>query len=80
MVLTLERREHIVWRHSDMLLYRASILPTVAMPEERMHGYEEREEWFFAGWPGPGRWLHVAVHFDDNRGKVRTAFPRRSLP
>lgn len=71
---------HIVEAHPQLRVDPETVLAAVSSPEHRTPGREHGEEWFYAGRAGPSRWLKVVVHYEDNRGLIVTAFPRRSFP
>ena len=56
------------------------IFGAVADPDRRVAGPEVGEEWFHSSGFGPSRWLRVVVHYEEDRGRIVTAFPRRSFP
>jgi hypothetical protein len=45
-----------------------------------MPGPQDNEEWFYLGGAGPSRWLKAVVHYEGGRGRIVTAFARRSMP
>jgi hypothetical protein len=80
--LTRERWEHIVRAggHPELWPYRTKILDAVRAPDRRVRGREENEEWFFLAGVGPSKWLQVVVVYEDQAGRIITAFPRRAEP
>jgi hypothetical protein len=80
--LTQERWEHIVdpRRHPELEPYRAQVLQALRAPDRRLPGRREGEEWFYLAGVGPSRWLKVVVAYEGGRGRVITAFARRSIP
>ena len=79
-MLTEERWLHIVCRHDELERYRGSVLGAVAMPDERMRGPRDDEEWYYARLPRPSRWIKVVVHYESGKSEIVTAFPRRWFP
>jgi hypothetical protein len=71
---------HIHATHEELRAEREAILATVAAPERRTKGHRPHEEWFYRGGVGPSRWIRVVVHYEHDRGRIATAFPRRSFP
>jgi hypothetical protein len=78
--LTEDRWRHIVAGHPDLRPYLRSILDAVRHPDRRVPGRGADEEWFYLADAGPSRWLKVVVHFESGRGRIVTAFARRSMP
>lgn len=78
--LTEERWRHIVDGHPELVPYAASVTRAVRQPDRRMAGREDDEEWFYLKGAGPSRWLKVVVHYEGGRGRIITAFGRRSMP
>lgn len=56
------------------------LLLAVADPEERLPGRARNEEWYYARSTRRGTWIKVVVHYDEGRGLIVTAFPRRWIP
>ena len=79
-VLTDRAWLHILESHGEMEAYLEAILLTVQLPDIRRRGHAANEEWYFAAYAGPSRWLHVVVHFFGDEGSVTTAFGRSRLP
>jgi hypothetical protein len=78
--LTVERWEHIVTGHPEVATFQDQVMETVAMPSRRRFG-PTGEEWFYGENRGPSRWLKVVVRYDSiDRGRIMTAFARRSMP
>jgi hypothetical protein len=71
---------HIVRRHPYIGVGREVILDTVARPDAIRAGHEPGEEWFYRRGAGPSTWIRVVVHYEQGRGLIVTAFPRRSFP
>jgi hypothetical protein len=71
---------HIMRRHPYIAVTPVDVVAVVAQPDRRMRGPGETEEWFYARGLGRSTWLKVVVHYDEARGLVVTAFPRRSFP
>lgn len=78
--LTSERWAHICRRHPEISHLQAAVLQAVSGPDEIRHGGQTNERWFYLNGPGPSRWLKVAVAYEEGRGWITTAFPRRNLP
>ena len=79
-VLRWPRWSHIRRRHPYIGVGPEAILDAVARPDARVHGPETGEEWFYRRGAGPSAWIRVVVHYEDERGQIATAFPRRSFP
>jgi hypothetical protein len=79
-VLTGERWEHVVERHAEIEPHESSVLKAVTAPDRRVRGTRRREEWFYLAGVGPSRWLKVVVRYEDEEGRIITAFARRSFP
>jgi hypothetical protein len=76
-----ERWEHIMSSHPELAGRRADVLDTVRVPSRRLLGPTVGEEWFYRENIGPSRWLKVVVRYDSiERGRIVTAFARRSMP
>lgn len=78
--LTEERWQHIVAGHPELRPHLQSVMAAVRNPDRRMAGRSAAEEWFYLEGAGPSRWLKVVVHFESGRGRIVTAFARRSMP
>ncbi len=81
--LTQERWDHIVDAengHPELDPLQAEVTRAVEAPDRRSPGRAPNEEWFYSADIGPSRWLKVVVVFDEGRGSIITAFPRRALP
>jgi hypothetical protein len=78
--LTEERWRHIVAGHPELAPYLAVVTRAVREPDRRMAGRQVDEEWFYLEGAGPSRWLKVVVHYEGGRGRIVTAFARRSMP
>jgi hypothetical protein len=79
--LTEERWAHIIDGHPELRRFRESVLEAVQAPSRRLPGRSLGEEWFYKAGAGPSRWLKVVVRYDANdRGRIVTAFARRSMP
>jgi hypothetical protein len=79
-VLTEEAWRHILRTHWYLGLEPEAILDVVAAPDRRLPGREPGEEWCYREGIGPSSWVKVAVHYDDDVGRIVTAFPRRRWP
>lgn len=79
-VLTERATRHIVESHEEMEAHLDDVLVAVERPTLHRPGRVENEEWYFLEAAGPARWLHVVVHFLEDRGSVTTAFGRSRLP
>ncbi|MHB8469285.1 MAG: hypothetical protein ACYDCH_05960 [Gaiellaceae bacterium] len=71
---------HIVGRHDVLEPHLERLLRAVSQPERRLPGRRDDEEYFYLAWAGPSRWLKVVVHYEHDRGRIVTAFPRRRFP
>ena len=78
-VLTKFRWRHIVRSHPELRATPEVLRNTVAMPDDRVPGRLENEEWYYRR-PGLGASIRVVVHYEGDRGYIVTAFPRRSFP
>jgi hypothetical protein len=84
--LTEERWHHIIGAeprragHPELARYRADVMRAVQTPDLRLPGRRAGEEWFYLGDVGPSRFLKVVVAYHGGRGRVITAFARRSAP
>ena len=79
-VLTARNWLHIRLRHDELDVPPDVVLEAVARPDRRAHGPRRGEEWFYLEGVGPTRWIRVVVQYEDGRGLIITAFPRRSFP
>lgn len=79
-VLTPDRWLHIRLRHDELNVHLDVILEAVARPDRRARGPRPGEEWFYLEGVGPSRWIRVVVQYEEGRGLIITAFPRRSFP
>lgn len=71
---------HILRRHPYIGVEPQDIVATVARPDARMLGRDVGEEWFYRSGLGRSAWIKVVVHYEQERGLIVTAFPRRSFP
>lgn len=78
--LTEERWRHILAGHPELAPHLASVTRAILEPDQRRAGREVGEEWFYLENAGPSRWLKVVVHYEGGRGRIVTAFARRSMP
>lgn len=81
-VLDTDGWDHIIRPdgHPEMAPLCDSILQAVAQPAARLPGNKPGQEWFYGAGVGPSRWVRVVVAYERGRGRIVTAFPRRSLP
>jgi hypothetical protein len=71
---------HIVAHHPELARHRAALIAAISSPDVRLDGEGSGEKWFYReGW-GPSVWIKVVVHYEGDRGRVTTAFARRSMP
>jgi hypothetical protein len=78
-----ERWSHIInseYGHPELEQLRGEVLGTVSSPDRRLSGRDPNEEWFYVAGVGPSRWLKVVVVYEAGRGRIITAFARRSIP
>lgn len=80
MQLSAERWTHIVDGHPELGRHLETIMRAVRSPDRRVSGRRKGEERFYLRDAGPSRWLKVVVHFEGGRGRIVTAFARRSMP
>ena len=83
MTLDRERWEHIidpVDGHPEIASLLAEVLQAVRAPDRRQPGREPNEEWFYLANVGPSRWIKAVVLYEQGRGRIITAFPRRAFP
>lgn len=66
--------------HPELARHLESVSRAVRTPDRRLSGHQEDEEWFYLAEAGPSRWLKVVVHYEGGRGRIVTAFGRRSMP
>lgn len=84
--LTPDRWAHIIGvhparaGHPELRPHRADIMHAVREPSSRRPGRQPNEEWFYLEGVGPSRYLKVVVAFSGGKGRVITAFARRSMP
>jgi hypothetical protein len=80
--VVLETRDwrHIVETHAELDVPPEALMTIVAAPDRRIQGREPGEEWLYGAGAGPSRWIKVVVHYEQARGRIATAFPRRSFP
>lgn len=79
-VLADERWSHIVRGHPELAREQGAILGAVAAPTRQLPGRRPGEEWYYLRDAGPSRWLKVVVAYAEGRGRIITAFGRRSMP
>jgi len=75
-----ERWLHILDGHPELAGHVESVAQAVREPDRRLSGRQEDEEWFYLARAGPSEWLKVVVHYERGRGRIVTAFGRRSMP
>ena len=84
--LTEERWGHIVGAspsrsgHPELRPYRDEVMQAIRAPDHGKRGHAPGEEWFYLEGVGPSRFLKVVVAYDEGRGRIITAFARRSMP
>jgi hypothetical protein len=78
--LTEERWRHILAGHPELATHLEAVARAVREPDRRLAGRQDDEEWFYLEHAGPSRWLKVVVHYERGRGRIVTAFGRRSMP
>jgi hypothetical protein len=78
--LTRERWAHILRAHPYVEPYLAEIQAAVVIPTAVLPGWEPNERWYYLDGVGRSRWLKVVVLYEDDRGFICTAFPRRTFP
>lgn len=66
--------------HPELRGHRDDVMRTVREPTLRMPGRTPNQEWFYLEGVGPSRYLKVVVEFTQDRGRIVTAFARRSTP
>ena len=80
-VLESARWRHVREDHPHLAVHVQVLLEIVAAPDQRLPGREAGEEWFYGhNRGGPSSWIKVVVHYERVRGRIVTAFPRRSFP
>ena len=75
-----ETWRHIVETHAELDVPPEVVLDVVHDPHRRARGRERGEMWFSKSGSGPSHWIKVVVHYERGRGRIATAFPRRSFP
>jgi hypothetical protein len=78
--LSQERWDHILARHPELRPFRARVLEAVRTPDRTSAGRRSNECWYFLAGAGPSRWLQVVVAYEDELGRIITAFARRADP
>ena len=79
--LTADRWAHVVEGHPELAGFQNEVLEAVATPSRQRPGPTMGERWFYSENRGPSRWLKVVVRYDSiDRGRIVTAFARRSMP
>jgi mannose/cellobiose epimerase-like protein (N-acyl-D-glucosamine 2-epimerase family) len=78
--LSAKRWSHILDGHPELAPHLESVTRAVREPDRRMAGRQLDEEWFYLEDAGPSSWLKVVVHYEGGRGRIVTAFGRRSMP
>jgi hypothetical protein len=78
--LTAEGWRHILDGHPELAPHLDAVTRAVREPDRRLAGRHKDEEWFYLEHAGPSRWLKVVVHYEGGRGRIVTAFARRSMP
>jgi hypothetical protein len=84
--LTEDRWRHIVGEppsragHPELAAHLDAVMRAIQAPDHRRAGRRPGEEWFYLRGAGPSRFLKVVVAYDESRGRVITAFARRSMP
>jgi hypothetical protein len=71
---------HIADTHAELAVAPEVILGIVRNPDRRAPGPKAGEMWFYGAGAGPSRWVKVVVHYEHGRGRIATAFPRRTFP
>jgi hypothetical protein len=66
--------------HPELGLLQQIVMEAVRAPDWRLRGRWADEEWFYLATNWPSRWLKVVVRYEAGKGRIVTAFPRRSLP
>lgn len=79
-VLTAARWQHIVNGHPELAPHRDAVLRTVQRPTRQRAGRRAAEVWYYLAGAGPSRWLKVVVAYEQEQGRIITAFGRRSMP
>lgn len=78
--LSVQRWAHILDGHPELAAHLEHVARAVRRPDRRRRGHRAGEEWFYLGEVGPSRWVKVVVHYEGGRGRIVTAFARRSMP
>jgi hypothetical protein len=78
--LTDERWQHICNGHPELAPRQRHVMAAVSNPDHRRAGRWPDEAWFYLATTYPSQWLKVVVRYEQGRGRIITAFPRRSLP
>lgn len=78
--LTAERWAHILEGRGSAAPAQDEVLRAVRAPDDVLDGHEANELWYYLAGVGPSRWLRVVVPYEQGRGWIVTAFPRRSKP
>lgn len=71
---------HILDRHEILRPHVADLRDAVRQPAHRLPGKRPNEAYFYLEGVGPSRWIKVVVHYEGDRERVVTAFPRRRFP
>ena len=71
---------HVIDRHPYIGVGPEGLLDAIAHPDARLAGQRPGQEWFYRRGIGPSAWIRVVVHYEGNRGRIVTAFPRRAFP
>jgi hypothetical protein len=79
-VLTAERWWHVLDGHPELGPYVQDVLRAVEQPTRQLMGRRPAEAWYYLAGAGPSRWLKVVVAYEQEEGRIITAFARRSLP
>jgi hypothetical protein len=78
--LNAKRWAHIVDGHPELGPHLESVMRAIRSPDRKLSGRRQGKEWLYLRGAGPSRWLKVVVHFEGGRGRIVTAFARRSMP
>jgi hypothetical protein len=79
-MLTFRSWRHIRETHAELAVSPETVLDVVAGPDRVAPGREPGEVWCYKAGIGPSRFVRVVVHYEHGRGRIVTAFPRRSFP
>jgi hypothetical protein len=71
---------HIVDGHPDMAPHQDTILAALALPDHEDRDERTGRQRYWRRGLGPSRWLVVVVEFEDEVGRVVTAFASRKDP